>query len=186
MYPKFDISKIVCISVGSCTLTQLFSFAMSFGIDFTALAEMKAECGTGSGQLSGKVWLDIGLMEVVALERNSIFYEYECRGGSQKKRYTKNFEMLTQYDGIGYMLDLQAMSVSKSPKIAKTPENIVFYSYYSNKGWNLKIDSFDRILTGEQKENTKYLTKMMRDAIDGEDYETAAILRDKIAKICRR
>jgi excinuclease UvrABC helicase subunit UvrB len=94
--------------------------------------------------------------------------------------------MLTQYDGIGYMLDLQAMSVSKSPKIAKTPENIVFYSYYSNKGWNLKIDSFDRILTGEQKENTKYLTKMMRDAIDGEDYETAAILRDKIAKIFRR
>jgi hypothetical protein len=181
----FDIDRIICLNVRQHSLTQLFTISRKYDIDFPTLVQLKNESGDGPCSKTGKVWIDLNLLEVIAYESLAMFYEYENKGGSQKKYYPKKFTLLQDYDAIGYYDEIKLLKPISTPKLGKSDENLIYYTYYKGKGYELVVESFDRLLSGEQKPKKERLTLEsltieMLEAVDREDYEHAAKLRDKI------
>ncbi len=182
----FDINNIICLNVRQHSHTQLFAISRKYDIDFPTLVQLKNESGDGPCSKTGKVWLDLNLLEVIAYESFGMFYEYENRGGSQKKYYPKKFTLLIEdYDAVGYYDVIKSLKPISTPKLGKSDENLIYYHYYKGKGYDLVVESFDRVLSGEpkpkkEKHTIESLTIEMLEAVDREDYERAAELRDKI------
>lgn len=182
----FDIDRIICLNVRQHSLTQLFTISRKYDIDFPTLVQLKNESGDGPCSKTGKVWVDLNLLEVIAYESLGMFYEYENKGGSQKKYYPKKFTLLVEdYDALGYYDEIKSLKPISTPKLGKSDENLIYYTYYKGKGYDLVVESFDRALSGEQKpkkerHTVESLTIEMLEAVDREDYEHAAKLRDKI------
>lgn len=186
----FDIERIICINVKQHNESQLFAISRKYDIDFPALVDIKRESGNLPNSNTGKIWIDLNMQIIIAYESISIHQTYIEKGGVRKAHYPKVFNMVFEdYDAVGYYDLLKSITPIKTPKFTKTDENLIFYTYYIGKGYDLKIESFDRALSGElkpvkeKKLSIDELTHMMNSAVENEEYELAAKYRDQIKEI---
>lgn len=182
----FNLNNFICINLKQKSLFQIFSISEWYNLDFEVLAELKSNLIDLPGEFTGKIWIDLEYMEVIAYEHKSLFYEYIERGGSQKKYWPLKIYIKEDYDGLGVdeIEDLKAMMPIKTPKITKDRKSFALYKYYIEKGWDIKNESIDKALIRYEnislRETIKKLKLELDLALEVEDYEKAARIRDKI------
>ena len=168
---KYDSNNIVCVNLKS-DLAQIFSLCQFYELDFVTIMSYKEE------EDVIKAWFEKKTGECYAFEYVSGLYEH----------FTINERCLIPRD-IKYKISRKPVN---TPKIKKTPDNIEAYMKYTDMGFNIGIPGFDKIIEkGYTKEtisddiglasfSIKDLEMLLEKAIEDEDYESAAELRDAI------
>jgi hypothetical protein len=121
---KFDINKVICISLKSHNQQQLFSIAEYYKLSFPALVEMK----------------NSGITKVIC-ESGGDFVIAVVHSQDERKLVIKeNFNPLTkkQYDS------LNKVKAVKVPKISKTPDTLANYEFFLKEGYDIFTKSLER------------------------------------------
>ena len=184
---EFDPASTICVNVASHTPIQLFFISEKYGLDFEKLVSFKSYVGNGPEDFTGKLWIDLRHLKIVAFEYVNMFGEFVARGESTKYVYAKRLETDPCFSITTDRLEeLHRMPQIKTPKQPKGIESVYAYSHFRSKGHALSNEFYDRLFAGDapkrkqRKESIESLTEQMLNAVAIEDYETAAVLRDRI------
>jgi len=172
---KYDPSEIVCINA-KCTMEQLFAICAASEIDF---AEPAGFIESNKNMKIIRVWYEKETSQLVAYEYADGIYE----------RFEINEECLIPKDVI-YKMNRKPIP---TPKLKTTYDNAVLYRRAKKMGFNLDIPKLERY-DFERAERTSEeisfesfamedLQKLLDAAIESEDYESAAELRDAIREM---
>lgn len=176
---KYDHKNIACINSHS-TLEQLFTVCENNNIEFILVVDFIK----GNRHIDiNKVWFEKGTSELVAY--NYIFDTSEW--------FEVNPACLIPKAAISKM-SRKPIAV---PKIKTTLETVSKYVAYKAIGYDLEIPKFDRLIErGFLTETANYsedidmesfsveeLQNLLDKAVQDEDYESAALLRDEINKM---
>lgn len=168
---KYDHNDIVCVNLKS-DQSQIFSICQFYKLDFITVMSYKEEDDVT------KAWFEKKTGECYAFEYISGIYE----------TFTINERSLIPRD-IKYKISRKPVN---TPKIKKTQDNIEAYIKYTDMGFHIGIPAFDKIIEkGWTKEtlsddiglasfSIKDLEMLLEKAVEDEDYESAAELRDAI------
>jgi hypothetical protein len=171
---KYDINNIVCINLKSDT-SQIFSLCRFYKLDFLTVMSYKDESDVTKG------WFEKETGECFAFEyKSGNYYPFII---NERSLIPRNIE---------YKI---SRKVINTPKIKKTKDNIDAYVKYTKLGYNIGIPAFDKIIeNGYTKEtlsdeigiesfSIKDLEILLEKAVEDEDYESAAELRDVINEL---
>jgi hypothetical protein len=170
----FNIDKVVCLNLKTMDLKQIFSISETYSWDFEVLLNDK---NTGSNKLyvesdTGEV---IGMEEQLWCKHTNKFHDPQFMVFSKFSPVTKKI-----YDR------LKNMKPVKVPKVPKTERSLNTYLYLLEKGYDIRMVSFDRYiesLRNNQSEDsdvliTEDLSKLRQsqieslidEALDRKDY----------------
>ena len=171
----FNIDKVICINLKTMDLRQIFSIAETYSWGFEVLVSDK---NTGSNKLY--IATDTG--EVIGMEEQ-LWCKYTNKFHDPQFMVFNNFSPVTKkiYDR------LKNMKQVKVPKVPKNERSINAYLYFLEKGYDIRMPSFDRYieyLRNKQKEDnndvlvTEDLSKLRKidlqslidEALDRKDY----------------
>lgn len=168
---KYDPNNIICVNLKSDT-AQIFSICQFYKLDFITVMSYKEENDVTKG------WFEKETGECFAFEyKNGEYYPFII---NERSLIPRNIE---------YKISRKAVN---TPKIKKTPDNIDAYIEFEEMGYYIGIPGFDKIIEkGYTKEtlsddiglesfSIKDLEILMEKAVEDEDYESAAELRDVI------
>lgn len=180
------IENLICINIQSNN-EHLFAISRFYNLDFESLVKLKEGKSSYDYKVS-KVWIDKVSFDIVSL----IFIVDSFK--KFKKDVQDDYGFRTCVD----MSDDQVSEVKKmkqvsTPKIKKDDLTIFLYKSHIENGYDLSIRSLDDkigidndyllVTTESEKTNqipTGKLEKLMLEAVEDEDYELAARLRDQI------
>jgi len=169
---KYDPSNIVCINAKS-TPEQIFAICMASDIDYIEPAGFIAH---NPHILFTKVWYEKGTSVLVAYSYASGIYE----------PVEINEDCLIPRDAIKKM----SMKAMPTPKLKATYEAAKMYKRARMLGFELDIPKLERF--GEERTSAEIdmdsfdiedLENLLQAAVESEDYESAAELRDAIAEM---
>lgn len=181
------IENLICINIQSDN-EHLFAVSRFYNLDFELLVKLKEGKSNYDYKVS-KVWIDKVSFDIISL----IFIIDAVR--KSKKSIEEDFGFRTCVN----MSDEQILKVRKikpvsTPKIKKDEATIYFYKSHIENGYDLNIRSLDEkigidndyilVTTASDKVNqisSDKLEKLMLEAVEDEDYELAARLRDQIS-----
>lgn len=170
----FNIDKVVCLNLKTMDLKQIFSISETYSWDFEVLLNDKK---TGSN----KLYVESNTGEVIGMEEQ-LWCKYTNKFHDPRFMVFNNFSPVTKkiYDR------LKNMQPVKIPKVPKTERSLNTYLYLLEKGYDIRMVSFDRYiesLRNKQSENndvliTEDLSKLRKseieslidDALDRKDY----------------
>lgn len=180
------IENLICINIQSNN-EHLFAVSRFYNLDFESLVKLKEGKSAYDYKVS-KVWIDKVSFDIVSL----IFIIDSVR--KSKKSIEDDFGFRTCVNmSDDQILEVRKMKPVSTPKIKKDELTIHFYKSHIENGYNLSIRSLDEkigidhdyvlVTTESEKTNqipTGKLEKLMLEAVEDEDYELAARLRDQI------
>lgn len=179
---KYDPSDIVCINT-KLDAEQIFAVCVANEIDFASVISFLDNNGNMN---INRAWFEKKTSELVAY---NYIYEYE-------ERLEINPSCLIPKDAIYKRSQLAA----KTPKIKGDRKTAEAYQKAKDEGYSISIPKLDRMLDSgflerdeEQDEepteidldvfDVEELKELLNTAIEDEDYESAAALRDAINEI---
>lgn len=181
------IENLICINLQSNN-EHLFAVSRLYNIDFEFLVNLKEGKSFYSDKMS-KIWIDKVSFNLVAGIFIIDLYKKFKKSDQEKMGFTL-FGIELKEDEI---LAIKKLKVVSTPKIKKDELTISFYKSHIEKGYDLSIRSLDEkvgidndyilVTTSSEKTNqipTDKLEKLMLEAVEDEDYELAARLRDQI------
>ena len=170
----FNIDKVICINLKTMDLRQIFSIAETYSWGFEVLVSDK---NTGSN----KLYIESDTGEVIGMEEQLM-----CK--YTNKLHDPQFMVFNKFSPVSKKIydRLKNMQPVKVPKVPKTERSINAYLYFLEKGYDIRMVSFDRYiesLRNKQSEDnevliTEDLSKLRRkdlqslidDALDRKDY----------------
>lgn len=170
----FNIDKVVCLNLKTMDLKQIFSISETYSWDFEVLLNDKK---TGSN----KLYVESNTGEVIGMEEQ-LWCKYTNKFHDPRFMVFSKFSPVTKkiYDR------LKNMKPVKVPKVPKTERSLNTYLYLLEKGYDVRMVSFDRYiesLRNKQSENnevliTEDLSKLRKkdfqslidEALDRKDY----------------
>ena len=170
----FNIDKVVCLNLKTMDLKQIFSISETYSWDFEVLLNDKK---TGSN----KLYVETTTGEVIGMEEQLM-----CK--YTNKLHDPQFMVFSKFSPVTKKIydRLKNMQPVKVPKVPKTERSLNTYLYLLEKGYDIRMVSFDRYiesLRNKQKENndtliTEDLSKLRKkdfqslidDALDRKDY----------------
>jgi hypothetical protein len=159
---KYDPSNIVCINAKS-TLDQVFATCVANDVD--PVPTISFIYGNGHLEMT-RVWFEKKTGVLVA-------YSYQ----EDHKEYYHNVDCLIPKKAISNM----SHSPQKTPKLKVNEDSIGAYQRLKSIGIDLGIEKLEKVsLVQKKRELLEKLQQDLIDAIDTEDYEKAAVLRDRI------
>jgi len=180
------IENLICINIQSNN-EHLFAISRFYNLDFELLVKLKEGKSNYDYKVS-KVWIDKVSFDIVSL----IFIIDAVR--KSKKSIEEDFGFRICVDmSEDQILKVKKMKQVSTPKIKKDELTIFLYKQHIENGYDLSIRSLDEkigidndyvlVTTESEKTNqipTGKLEKLMLEAVEDEDYELAARLRDQI------
>ena len=180
------IENLICINIQSNN-EHLFAISRFYNLDFELLVKLKEGKSNYDYKVS-KVWIDKVSFDIVSL----IFIIDAVR--KSKKSIEEDFGFRICVDmSEDQILKVKKMKQVSTPKIKKDELTIFLYKQHIENGYDLSIRSLDEkigidndyvlVTTESEKTNqipTDKLEKLMLEAVEDEDYELAARLRDQI------
>lgn len=184
---NLKIENLICINIQSNN-EHLFAVARFYNLDFELLVKLKEGKSAYDYKVS-KVWIDKLSFDIVSL----IFIVDSFK--KFKKEVQDNYGFRTCINmSDDQILEVRKMKPVSTPKIKKDELTIHFYKSHIENGYDLSIRSLDEkigidndyvlVTTESEKTNqipTGKLEKLMLEAVEDEDYELAARLRDQIS-----
>lgn len=189
---KYDPSNIVCINTKTGK-DQIFSVCVNNDIDFTCVMSF---LDNNPNVDINRVWFEKKTSELVAYN-----YIYAQSGffGEAAERFEVNSSCLIPRAAITRM----SRTATKTPKIKATKKSLDAYQKANDEGCFINIPKFERLIesgylerlednyeeTVEKIElievdldvfDVEELKSLLQTAVDDEDYESAAALRDAI------
>jgi hypothetical protein len=170
----FNIDKVICLNLKTMDLKQIFSISETYSWDFEVLLNDKK---TGSN----KLYVESDTGEVIGMEEQ-LWCKYTNKLHDPKFMVFSKFSPVTKktYDR------LKNMQPVKVPKVPKTERSLNTYLYLLEKGYDIRMVSFDRYiesLRNNQSEDsdvliTEDLSKLRQsqieslidEALDRKDY----------------
>jgi hypothetical protein len=130
----FNIDKVVCINLKNMDLRQIFSISETYSWDFEVLV---ADKNTGSNKLY--VLTDTG--DVIGMEEQLM-----CK--YTNKLHEPQFMVFTEFSPVTKKIydRLKNMKPVKVPKVPKTERSINTYLRLLEKGYDIRMPSFDRYI----------------------------------------
>lgn len=190
---KYDPSNIICINTKSST-EQIFSVCVNNDIDFT---EVMFFLENNTNVNINRVWFEKKTSELVAY---NYIYRQDGFFGESAESFEVNPSCLIPKDAINKM---NKKPVS-TPKIKATRKSINAYLDANEEGYSVNIPKFERLIESgsldldddyeDQEKNeiievdldvfdVSELKDLLQTAVEDEDYESAAALRDAINEI---
>jgi len=144
----FNIDKVVCLNLKTMDLKQIFSISETYSWDFEVLLNDKK---TGST----KLYVESNTGEVIGMEEQ-LWCKYTNKFHDPQFMVFSKFSPVTKkiYDR------LKNMQPVKVPKVPKTERSLNTYLYLLEKGYDIRMVSFDRYiesLRNKQSENSDVL-----------------------------
>ena len=193
---NYDPSNIVCINTKTGR-DQIFSVCVSNDINFAGVIDF---LDNNPNVDINRVWFEKKTSELVAYN-----YIYAQSGffGEAAERFEVNSSCLIPKKAINRM----SMVAAKTPKIRANKKTLDAYQKANDEGYFVNIPKFERLIESgfidrleDGIEQTKIedveinldvfdveeLKSLMQTAIDDEDYESAAALRDAIKEMDRK
>ena len=180
------IENLICINVQSDN-EHLFAVARSYNLDFELLVNLKEGKSSYDNKVS-KVWIDKVSFDIISL----IFIIDEFKRFKKQVQDDYGFRICVDMSE-DQILKVRKMKPVSTPKIKKDELTIFLYKTHIENGYDLSIRSLDEkigidndyvlVTTESEKTNqipTDKLEKLMLEAVEDEDYELAARLRDQI------
>lgn len=171
---KYDPNNIVCINMKSDP-AQIFSLCQFYKLDFLTVMSYKDEDDVT------KAWFEKESGECFAFEyKSGSYYPFII---NERSLIPRNIKNKISYKPIN------------TPKIKKTQDNINAYIKFTKMGFHIGIPGFDKIIeNGYNKEtisdeigieslSIEDLEMLLEKAVEDEDYESAAELRDVINEL---
>jgi hypothetical protein len=171
---KYDHNNIVCVNMKSDN-AQIFALCQFYKLDFINVMSYKDEDDVT------KVWFEKETGECFAFEyKSGEYYPFTI---NERSLIPRNIKSKISHKPVN------------TPKIKKTPDNIEAYIKYTDMGFHIGIPGFDKIIEkGWTKEtlsddiglasfSIKDLEMLLEKAVEDEDYESAAEIRDAINEI---
>ena len=170
----FNIDKVVCLNLKTMDLKQIFSISETYSWDFEVLLNDK---NTGSN----KLYVETTTGEVIGMEEQLM-----CK--YTNKLHDPQFMVFSKFSPVTKKIydRLKNMKPVKVPKVPKTERSLNTYLYLLEKGYDIRMVSFDRYiesLRNNQSEDsdvliTEDLSKLRQsqieslidEALDRKDY----------------
>lgn len=174
----FNIDKVVCLNLKTMDLKQIFSISETYSWDFEVLLNDK---NTGSN----KLYVETTTGEVIGMEEQLM-----CK--YTNKLHDPQFMVFSKFSPVTKKIydRLKNMKPVKVPKVPKTERSLNTYLYLLEKGFNIRMVSFDRYieyLRNKKQENLventdqflnedlsklskKDIQSLIDDALDRRDY----------------
>ena len=171
---KYDPNNIVCVNM-KIDNAQIFALCQFYKLDFITVMSYKDEDDVT------KAWFEKETGECFAFEyKSGEYYPFTI---NERSLIPRNIKSKISHKPVN------------TPKIKKTPDNIEAYIEYTSMGYHIFIPGFDKIIEkGWTKEtlsddiglasfSIKDLEILLEKAIEDEDYESAAEIRDAINEL---
>ena len=181
------IENLICINIQSNN-DHLFAVARFYNLDFELLVNLKEGKSNYDYKVS-KVWIDKVSFDIVSL----IFVVDLFKKFKKEVQDDYGFRVCVDMTE-DQILKVKKMKQVSTPKIKKDELTIFLYKQHIENGYDLSIRSLDEkigidhdyvlVTTESEKTNqipTGKLEKLMLEAVEDEDYELAARLRDQIS-----
>jgi hypothetical protein len=175
---KYDPSNIVCINA-RCTPEQLFAICIANEIDFVEPAGFII---SNSHMAMSRVWYEKKTSHLVA-------YEYIC---DQQECFDISDECLIPKNAI-YKMSRKPVA---TPKLKATYDSACEYRRAKKLGFDIDIPKLDAFEFEKEEKTCDYidiesfaiedLENLLEAAIESEDYESAAELRDAIEEMKKK
>ncbi len=171
---KYDPSNIVCINARG-TSEQIFAVCIANEIDF---AEPAGFIYSNEHMEMSRVWYEKKTSQLVA-------YEYIC---DREERFEISDDCLVPREAI-YKMSRKPTPV---PKLKATYESAASYRRAKKMGFDIDIPKLDRFFEREERTSedidvdsfcVEDLRNLLDAALESEDYESAAELRDAIKEM---
>lgn len=183
-----NLDNIVCITLRNRDDFQIFALSEKYQLFFEALIELRDDAGNLPGDFTGKILVDLDSGYIVASEYIDEHCEFVTRGGSHKRHYEKYLDIWSEWRKQAFSkreIDMmKSLKPVRIPKIKKTPQALYNYTRLLEKGYKVKNESFDNMKSSykkaEDEEHIAKLNELMNAAVNNEEYEKAAELRDMI------
>lgn len=142
----FNIDKVVCLNLKTMDLKQIFSISETYSWDFEVLLNDKK---TGSN----KLYVETTTGEVIGMEEQLM-----CK--YTNKLHDPQFMVFSKFSPVTKKIydRLKNMQPVKVPKVPKTERSLNTYLYLLEKGYDIRMVSFDRYiesLRNKQSESEK-------------------------------
>lgn len=190
---NYNIDNIVCFNL-RLPNSQIFAICQHYNIDFLEVVSHRYD------ERINKIWIEKETSEFVACIL-CVKNEYDRSQRVEEYFYVNEKTLIPKK-----VIDkLKSTKPVKTPKVPKTKKNIKNYILYNKMGYEISIPSFDKYVENtyidsyddeseeeknvviEEEDGEEYsevtienLQKMLDKAIEIEDYESAAELRDVI------
>ena len=158
----FNIDKVVCLNLKTMDLKQIFSISETYSWDFEVLLNDKK-----SG--SNKLYVESNTGEVIGMEEQLM-----CK--YTNKLHDPQFMVFSKFSPVTKKIydRLKNMKPVTVPKVPKTERSLNTYLYLLEKGYDIRMVSFDRYiesLRNKQSENndvfiTEDLSKLRQSEIE--------------------
>ena len=181
------LENLICINIQSNN-ENLFAVARFYNLDFELLVNLKEGKSSYEYKVS-KVWIDKVSFDIVSL----IFIVDSFKKFKKDVQEDYGFRTCVNISDE-QVLEIKKMKTISTPKIKKDEFTIFLYKTHIENGYDLSIRSLDEkigidhdyvlVTTESEKTNqipTGKLEKLMLEAVEDEDYELAARLRDQIS-----
>jgi len=182
------IENLICINLQSNN-EHLFAVARLYDLDFELIIKLKEGNGIYPDKVS-KLWVDVVSYEVVAGIFVVDIYKNLKKEDQENLGFFHSNDFKLTDDEVSAIKKIKVVS---TPKIKKDEETISIYKMAIENGYDLSIRSLDEkigidndyllVETGSERVSDisiAKLEKMMLEAVEDEDYELAARLRDQI------
>lgn len=180
------IENLICINIQSDN-EHLFAVSRFYNLDFELLVKLK-EGKSGYDYKVSKVWIDKVSFDIVSL----IFIIDTFKRFKKDIQEEQGFRTCVNIKE-DQLLDIKRMKPVSIPKIKKDELTIFLYKTHIENGYDISIRSLDEkigidrdyiLVTTESEKVNKIpsdkLERLMLEAVEDEDYELAARLRDQI------
>jgi hypothetical protein len=181
---KYDPSNIVCINAKSSP-EQIFSVCVSHDVDFT---EVMFFLESNPSANINRVWFE---KETSALVAYNYIYTIASSFMSNQEKFEVNPSCLIPKPAINRM----SKNPVPTPKLKVNQKSLNEYIKANDEGFLINIPKFERVLESgiDIKEepvsidldmfDVEELKSLLQTAVEDEDYESAAVLRDAINEI---
>jgi hypothetical protein len=180
---KYDPSNIVCINAKSSP-EQIFSVCVSHGIDFT---EVMFFLESNPSANINRVWFE---KETSVLVAYNYIYTIASSFMANNEKFEINPSCLIPKVAINRM----SRKPVPTPKLRVNQKSLKEYIKANDEGFIISIPKFERALeSGLNNEEPTFvdldmfdveeLKSILQTALEEEDYESAAVLRDAINEI---
>lgn len=175
----FNIDKVICLNLKTMDLKQIFSISETYSWDFEVLLNDKK---TGSN----KLYVESDTGEVIGMEEQ-LWCKYTNKFHDPRFMVFNKFSPVTKkiYDR------LKNIQPVKVPKVPKTERSLNTYLYLLEKGYDIRMVSFDRYiesLRNKQSENNDVLITEDLSKLRKKDFQSlidAALDRKDYAEVDR-
>jgi hypothetical protein len=181
---KYDPSNIVCINA-KASVEQIFSVCVSHDVDFT---EVMFFLESNPSANINRVWFE---KETSALVAYNYIYTIASSFMSNHEKFEVNPSCLIPKAAINRM----SKKPLQTPKLKVNQKSLDEYIKANDEGFFISIPKFERVLESgiDIKEepvsidldifDVEELKSLLQTAVEDEDYESAAALRDAINEI---